>query len=255
MQIPKPTLYCIIAINGLDKSIGETCIVDQNRITGFFKKLTDFIKLPYKEILITNENFNVETVRNSIKNINPASNDIVVFAYSGHGFRFQNEESGLFPQLGFFSNEGLTREIIREETINIEEIFNLVMAKGTRLNLVFSDCCNNELEMQRFEVSQLNLHSWPTEWQSENCSQLFEKARGSYLVAAASKGQLAACNKEEGGFFTFSLFQFIETAFEGGNLDWGAIIKRAGEFAAQKSKRTLCGDKPCMQDTVSRMVT
>ncbi len=254
MPALKPTLYCIIAINILDKSIGDTCLRDQNRITAFFEKLTHFIKLPYKEIIISNENFSVEGVKNTIKNINPGSNDIVVFAYSGHGFRFKNNESSLFPQMAFFTNEGVTRQIIRENTMNIEEVFNGVRAKGARLNIVFGDCCNNELEMERFEVSELDLHSWPTEWKTAHCSMLFEKHKGSYLIAAASKGQLAACNKTEGGYFTFSFFQFIEKAFEGGNLDWQAIIERAGEFATLKTRRALCGDKPCKQDAISRMV-
>jgi len=254
MPESKPSLYCIIAINTMDPAIGQTCLLDKNRITAFFKRLTDFIHLPYKEILIGNENFTVEGVRKAIQNIDPGSNDIVVFAYSGHGFRFQQEESSLFPQLAFFTGEGPSRKVIRENTINIEEIFNLVRAKGARLNIVVGDCCNNELSMERFEVSELNLHEWPTEWNHTNCSTLFEKGKGSYLVTAASKGQLAACNKKEGGFFTFSLFQFIETAFQDGNLDWGGIIKRAAEFASEKSKRTICGDKPCRQDAVSRMV-
>lgn len=98
MPVPKPTLYCIVAINVADISIGPACTVDRNRITGFFKKLTDFIELPYKEIQIDNKDFTVDGVKTAIKSIDPASNDIVVFAYSGHGFRFSNE-TGLFPQL------------------------------------------------------------------------------------------------------------------------------------------------------------
>jgi hypothetical protein len=254
MPASKPTLYCIVAINVLDTSIGPACIVDQNRITGFFKKLTDFIELPYKEIQIDNKNFTVDGVKAVIKSINPGSNDIVVFAYSGHGFRFRND-TGMFPQLGLFTNEGLTEEIIRENTINLEEIFNLVRAKGARLNIVLGDCCNNELSMQRFEVTELNLHSWPTEWKRKNCSQLFEKEQGSYLAAAASKGQLAACNKVEGGFFTFSFFQFLESAFEAGNTGLGGIIDRAAEFASLRSGRAICGDKPCMQNALSRIVS
>ncbi len=236
-----------------DTSIGPACIVDRNRITGFFKKLTDFLELPYKEIHIDNNNFTADGVRAAIKSISPASNDMVVFAYSGHGFRFKND-TGLFPQLGLFSNEGLTQEIIRENTINLEEIFNLLRAKGARLNIVLGDCCNNELSMQRFEVTELDLQSWPTKWNRENCARLIEKEKGSYLAAAASKGQLAACNKREGGYFTFSFFQFLETAFESGSVDWGGIINKAGEFASFKSERAICGDKPCMQDAISRVV-
>jgi Caspase domain len=253
MPVPKPTLYCIVAINVADISIGPACTVDRNRITGFFKKLTDFIELPYKEIQIDNKDFTVDGVKTAIKSIDPASNDIVVFAYSGHGFRFNNE-TGLFPQLGLFTNKGLTQEIIRENTINLEEIFNLVRAKGARLNIVPGDCCNNELSMQHFEVTLLNLQSWPTEWQRKHCSQLFEKGKGSYLAAAASKGQLAACNKVEGGFFTFSFFQFLESAFEAGNTGLDGIINRAAEFASVRSGRAICGDKPCMQNAIFRTV-
>lgn len=251
----KPTLHCIVAVNIHDKSIGDTCLIDKNRITSFYKRLTDFIQIPYNEIIIDNQNFSVEGVKNTIKKLQPDKNDVVVFAYSGHGFRFKNEESILFPQLALFTNERPDFNLIRENTINIEEIFNLIRAKGARLNLVFGDCCNNELKLERFKVEELNLHSWPIEWNKKSCIQLFENAKGSYLVAAAAKDQLAICNPVEGGFFTFSIYQFIETAFETfDQLDWQAIIKRAAEFTAEKSKRALCGKERCKQNAISRMV-
>jgi hypothetical protein len=84
--------------------------------------------------------------------------------------------------------------------------------------------------------------------------KLFEKDKGAYLAAAASKGQVAACNKIEGGFFTFSFFQFLESAFEAGNTGLGGIIDRAAEFASLRSGRAICGDKPCMQNALSRIV-
>ena len=92
------------------------------------------------------------------------------------------------------------------------------------------------------------------------CVRLFATPGGSYLVAAAAKGQNSASTKREGGFFTTSLFREIEENL--GNSDlvnhnlspgWTTIIQNSSKAAEDIGAKHTCDNMKCLQTAIFRM--
>jgi hypothetical protein len=244
-------LYCVTVIDATDTSIGNSCLKDKERVTNFCTKLSEFIDLTYTPIEVEKDNYTIDGLKNAIEIIDADKNDVVMFIYSGHGFSYREDEANLYPQLALWEGDAETIAALRENSINMEEVFNLIVAKGARLNIVFSDCCNTFVELPRFD-NKLPFAPWPTTWNHRLAKELFINAKGSYLISAASKGQFAASNNQEGGFFTFSLFRAIELAIVVGSFasSWSLIIKDADRWAKQRSLEAICDTEVCNQDIV-----
>src|SRR5947207_6809397 len=63
-----------------------------------FTGLTNFLGIRILSKTISGKEYNKKDVETAINNLKPSSNDIVVFYYSGHGFRMP-ENSRRFPNL------------------------------------------------------------------------------------------------------------------------------------------------------------
>jgi hypothetical protein len=251
----RPSLFCVTVIDATDTSIGNSCLKDKERVTNFCKKLSDFIDLSYTPIEIEKDNYTINGLKNAIDAIDAASNDVVIFIYSGHGFSYRDDDANAFPQLALWEGDAPTIEALRTNSINLEEVFNLIVAKGARLNIVFSDCCNTFVELPRFD-NNLPFPPWPTTWNHRLATELFIDTKGSYLISAASKGQFAASNNKEGGFFTFSFFRAIELAIVLGSFasSWSLIIKDADRWAKQRSMEAICDTEVCNQDVLCKVL-
>lgn len=251
----RPALYCLTIIDTKDTAIGNSCVKDKDRVTSFCEKLAEFIDLTYTPIAVENNNYTVNGLINAINTIDADKNDFVICIYSGHGFSYRDDEANTYPQLALWEGDAETISALRENSINMEAVFKLIVAKGARLNIVFSDCCNTFVALPRFD-NDLPFPPWPTTWNHHLATQLFIETKGSYLISAASKGQFAASNNKEGGFFTFSFFRAIEMAIVFGSfaLSWPFIINDADRWAKQRSMQSICDTETCNQDVVFKAV-
>lgn len=106
----------------------------------------------------------------AVSSVRPGPNDIVVFYYSGHGFN-EVDEGYQFPYLdlrdkGFQHYGG-------PFTLNIESIYQKLKAKGGRLNLVLSDCCNRDPTSGALVSSEgASTRTSSIGWSKENCQAL-----------------------------------------------------------------------------------
>jgi hypothetical protein len=251
-----PSLYCVTVIDSKDISVGNSCLIDKANITSFAKKLSDFLNFTFVPISVENKNYSVQGLRRAISSIDADNNDVVLFIYSGHGFSYREDDIHPYPQLALWEGDAETIAALRENSINMEEVFNLVVAKGARLNIVFSDCCNTFVELPRYEDNKVSPVARPISWNQQLATQLFIEAKGSYLISAASKGQFAACNTREGGYFTSSFLKEIQSAIIIGNTapGWQTIITTTANLAKQRSSNSMCGDSLCNQDAIFKAV-
>jgi len=253
----QPVLYCISVIDSKDSSIGATCIRDARRVNEFFRDIASFIHLPYRPVVIENSNFGKQAITNAIKKIHPGKNDIVVFYYSGHGFSYRNDDSHPFPQLALWRGDASSKAMLRSSTMNIEAIYSMIKAKGARLNLVMSDCCNSFVEMKRYEDTKvISAMQYFPRWNKIATSKLFLDTRSSFLIAATKKSQLAGSNAGDGGFFTFAFCQTFISQLEDRNdnfPDWMNLVKRTGAKASTISLGYVCAGKPCEQTMIYKI--
>ncbi len=121
--------------------------------------------------MIFGKEFSKINVDNAINAISPGPADIVVFYYSGHGFSNIKDKYS-FPYLDLRDKSFQTYG--GAYTLNIEDIYNRIRAKGARLNLVFSDCCNSDPSQSSIITSDVaGTRSSSIGWNINNCKALF----------------------------------------------------------------------------------
>lgn len=235
-------LHLVIVANTLDQKIGKTCVIDKESITSLFEEITGFLEIGLSTQVVDGKNFSRKNVDLALSSVRPGQNDIVVFYYSGHGFNDPQGRS-IYPSLDL--RDKISQDIGGMNSLNIEDIFQLVKAKGARLNLVLSDCCNNDpFSSNSIGSEGASLRTSSIGWNKNFCAELFLKSKQSILMTAASKGQLSAGNVADGGFFTFNLRENIEKSVgklaPSNVVNWPAIVTQTQKQTTVRANQSLC---------------
>lgn len=239
-------LHLIVVADTLDKSIGSSCSKDMKRAAETFSGLTNFLGIKMTATTICGKQYSKKNVQAAISGLKPAANDIVVFYYSGHGFRLPEQPNRRFPFLKLKTLHKGRQDVI-DNSLNVEDIFTSIKKKGARFNLVLSDCCNNDIFSENAKGSKPSLtRGSGVEWSEDNIRTLFlNKIPMSLLATAASSGQKASSNDDFGGFFSY----FFKTSMENyssklrTNVTWDLVMQDAQKQTIFKANHTYC-DKP-----------
>ncbi len=195
------TLHLMVVANTSISDIGPSTKVDVNNIISEFNGISGVLGVKLNKKVISEDLFTKTNVDNYLKAFNPSPNDVVIFLYSGHGYRF-SDQTNAYPQMDLRSNE--YQSISPETTLNLSEIYDRIVAKGARLNIILGDCCNSDIGFSRsvgtgFLASRSTVNADPSKLAS-----LFLHAEGDIIAAGATKGEYSWCSMNVGGFFTSS---------------------------------------------------
>ncbi len=252
-------LFLVLVANTEDRTIGKTCVIDKDATYKTFSEVAEYLGIQFKPTVIAGKDFTKANVDNAINTLRPGKKDIVVFYYSGHGF---NEPGGRnnYP---FLDLRDKTFQAFGDPyTLNVENIYANIKAKGARLNLVFSDCCNN-LPTQTTNVNPegASTRSSSIGWNMDNCRALFmNDAPLSLLMTAAAKGELSAGNSNNGGIFTFNFRETLEKSMGpfSNEVTWNSLLASTQKQTTARAKRSLCAQadeslQRCTQNPVYKM--
>ncbi len=205
----KMFLICVAATD--DEIIGVTAKRDLQNITNLYSNLAKQIGIPFGLTQISGGDFSKENVMRAIANLQPGSKDIVIFYFSGHGFRFSSDFSR-YPRMLFRTSALQRRE---EINLGLEDVYESIKKKGAKVNLVIGDCCNEDVgPSARFGRNSLTTKSigfGRAKLNVKNVEALFfPTTQNNMIVMSADKYQLAAGNPSLGGYFTFSFMSELE---------------------------------------------
>jgi len=258
-------LHLLIVADTLDESIGSACAKDITRAMQLFKDLTDYLGIKFLPKTICGKQYSLANVKAGINALRPLPDDIVVFYYTGHGFKIP-EKPRPFPNLKLknfktdirkFRDSAAWRKQSRLENItfslNMEDIFDSIRKKGARFNLVLSDCCNNDI----FGTAAMGIKPGKTkgsgvEWKEDNIRTLFlNKSPMSILASACQAGQKSTCNLDFGGFFSYFFKQSMESFCSKlkTNPTWDLILQSTMIQTTNKARHTYC-DKPYIPENI-----
>jgi hypothetical protein len=228
----KPVLYLITVINSSDPEIGKNCEEDGIKVRGYFKKIADSINIPIVITKLSGGSFNMPSVKKAIANKKIGVNDIVIFYYSGHGFRLKGDQGNPFPEMALYYDPQPSWNHIVAKSYNLENIFNDIQTKKARLSIVLGDCCNTPVNIRRSEVRDTaKAQAGPGYWAMNKgiAAKLFLESKASILIAAAEKGEEAKCSNTFSGFFTDCLINSIRLGLKfDTDLNWKKIIQTTG---------------------------
>ncbi len=234
-------LHLIIVANTIIGDIGASCIADRDKLDYEFSSISDALGLAYRKYVVDGTNFNKANLQATLDQVRPGSNDIVIFVYRGHGFRWDNQTDA-YPMMDLRVSNYIP--ISQNNSQSLSSVYSALKAKGARLNLVLADCCNNRVGItQVTSTSFLNLQA-DNKPDISKLKRLFMNARGSLITAAAKEGEYSWANPL-GGFFTISFIQALKEKIgymNNGSYSWSDILNYATQLARDKSSPGLCGN-------------
>ncbi|MBI5857950.1 MAG: caspase family protein [Sphingobacteriales bacterium] len=234
-------LHLIVVANTLIGDIGPSCKADRDKLDYEFRSVADALGVGYEKYIVDEDNFNKTDVQNTLNSLRPGRNDMVVFVYRGHGFRWDNQTDA-YPMMDLRKSNYLP--IDKTTSLALSEVYNTIKNKGARLNLVLADCCNNYVGInQNTTVSFLNSQA-DNKPDINKLKKLFVSARGNLICAAAKAGEYSWANPF-GGFFTLSFIQAMKekiSYFNNSTSTWNDVITYSTKLAKDKSSPTLCSN-------------
>ncbi|MBK8611019.1 MAG: caspase family protein [Chitinophagaceae bacterium] len=240
-------LYLLFVANVTDAEIG---IADRKNMTeaiSFFGKIKDFLGISaFIYDTVTGRDFNKEKVLNKINTfLTPAPNDIVIFYYSGHGFR-QPRDGRPGPYMDMRDLVIDKKKKYLENALSSEDIVQQIRKKGARLNLILTDCCNDNVTSTNpmaTDPAIVPKKGFGLNWSVQNCRDLFLNAMPTtILAAAASPYQLGISNPQFGGYFSTLFRNAVEThlGFSKTKVTWDSVFAQTKQQTEFKASRTWC---------------
>jgi len=228
-------LHLIVVANTNVSDIGTACEKDMVNLSSEFGGIARVLGMKYDLKTIKGDSYSKENLAQLIRNFNPNKNDVVVFVYTGHGFRFDDQQD-------YYPNMDLCPTNYDDPTKNyvaVSDVYKELVAKGARLSLVFSDCCNNEIGETTPLINTSTLFSRSNNnYDIKKLERLFVDASGSLIATAASPGEVSWCGVN-GGFFTLSLLESLRahiSALATNLPDWETLVSDALTAATAKSQ-------------------
>lgn len=227
------TMHFVMVAATKDESIGESVQTDLQLAQPKFREYANNLGIEYKEHIISGNSFNKNNIMNTLNGINAAKNDIIVFLYSGHGFRF-DDDTDAYPRMYLAYDE----DVNANNYLGVTDVYNLLVKKNARLTIVLTDCCNSNYGATRQEVEGSGLHSrGHNNYDVKKLEKLFITSSGSVKATAAKAGQYALCDAQ-GGFLLTSFLNNINSAISAVSSEvpsWQTILDNASNYVKNKT--------------------
>lgn len=232
------TMHFIVAAATKDESIGESVQTDLKLVRKDFSVMADQLNIGFDEQVIQGNSFTRSNIENAIRKLSVKPNDVVVFIYSGHGFRF-DDDTDAYPRM-YLTYDG---DLDEDTQWSTTEAFNALVKKKARLTLFLSDCCNSKVGITRAEMESMAFASRAVNnnVDTRKLRQLFIEQQGTLRATAAKAGQYALCDKS-GGFLLTSFLNNIKaqvSAISKDDPSWERIIENAKKAVAKKTSNQI----------------
>jgi hypothetical protein len=245
----KTVIHLVVVASTNDKTIGPSCKKDMDRMVQTFNDLAVSMGIACKPKTISGAEISKAKLEREIGLLQPAPRDIVVFYYSGHGFR-KPKDNRRFPYIDLRSNPN---EDYMVASKNMEDIFNDLSAKPGRLKLVLSDCCNTLVDATNAISSPIpNPKGFGLLLNELNYRALFfDPKTTAILMNAAGPGERATSNNEFGGFFSYFFKVSLQTScgLYKNNVSWNQVFEEVKRNTIYKAEHTYC-DKPYIPENI-----
>ncbi|MES2772581.1 MAG: caspase family protein [Bacteroidota bacterium] len=231
-----------------DKKIGPSCAKDEENLQKELTAVAGSVGITYKPYILnaaSEKDFNKTKLMAMLNAVKTEPDDIILFSYSGHGARWDNQKDDYpFMELWVttpFNPEPknnteyeMIKRIVKENSVSLSEVYELLNKKGARLNIVLGDMCNTDVGAPR-PVSLENILSFGDALRSGTeiirrdpvkLRKLFIEASGNLISNASKPKEKASGNNTAGGYYTASFVEALRQAgsYNQPSASWEKII-------------------------------
>lgn len=234
------TMHIFILANTSIDDIGSACAKDAKNVKNEFNSIAKIIGATPKVYEVTGTGFSKSKLKSALNSLNPGSNDIVIFFYSGHGFRWDNQKDK-YPMFSLVYREEDDTE--DGNYVSFTDVYNAIKKKGARLNIMFSDCCNSLYGTDSPKPLTTNTLASRSNnnYSSSRLRSLFLESSGNVLSTAASPGEYSWCD-QTGGAFTVNFISALRkeiSATATSDPSWSHLVDKAVSGARKYTQNNM----------------
>lgn len=219
IMIPQQTeaasIHAILVGDVHDPNIGPGDRLDLNLMKGLLNDIARNTGMPLKMNVI-DDRIQRTTVMSAVRNLNPGSDDMVVFYYTGHGYRMRTM-STKWPAMALKGSG--------DDTAGLDQywVYNMLKQKNPRLLMVMTDACNNYVQEGAIDTT-LSVQS--SQERRESYNKLFQQYRGAIIASSSVPGQYSFSGST-GSQFTVAFIRNLRSALGESNPSWDRIMKNS----------------------------
>ncbi|MEO7314361.1 MAG: caspase family protein [Ginsengibacter sp.] len=271
--IPPPRtekMYLILVANTNDETVGVSAATDFKNVSKLFSNLAGDLGISqFIPTYIFGNGYSrqaVEAALDKLAGMKPSSKDIVIFYFSGHGFRLTDDVSK-YPRMSFRTVSNKANKEVGEN-MPLEDVYKRILALKAGVTMVLGDCCNADIYDNPVLGSDMIRPKGGGvlgNFSLESGKKLFFPPEPlSIIIGSVQKGHLSVGNPETGGYFTHYFTSELEKNLWGyfsdnlfsssagkGSAAWLSISIAAAKNTYWKSKAKQCGPTPndrCIQE-------
>ncbi len=185
------------------------------------RSICQYGQMTLKEKIFSGASFRKEKIQNYLTRMEVEKKDVVIFYFSGHGYRTM-QKSSPWPFLTLdYHRPGL----------DLSWVSHTIRSKKPQFALIMSDCCNNYMEQGMFgkEIKHICINLKPVSPHTSGYKQLFNKAKGCIVVSSCSEGQFSY-GSSQGGLYTHCFFSSLSRELWAEKPSWKRLLERANGF-------------------------
>lgn len=218
-------LHVIIAADTLSENIRPGTIKDIKQMKLEIRQISRYTDLKVKQQVFDEYDATSSSVLAAVRGLAINSDDVVLFYFTGHGYRTPSKGDNPWPNFFFPANS---------TGIDMSQVAEYLKKKNPQLVIIIGDCCNNVLSDDGAPpIQQLDRrHTTAAKSIQANYRKLFLETTGVLLMSAAIKGEVAYSSRS-GAIFTNALSRSLAKTVGGSseNATWQMVLDRAAAYS------------------------
>lgn len=219
-------LYAILIGDCLTEDIREASNLD---LTNMFAEIDKIAQSGGYQLHVKTLNCQRPCARKvvrALKALHPTEDDVVIFYYSGHGYR--TSASNQWPNLSF---------AIERVGLSFSDVIQVISEKKAGFSLILADCCNWPIPRDNApsEIKIKSVQAILDEGVRRNYCRLFGELKGVVAIASSRAGQPSYCTAD-GSFYSMCFVKALQKSVSADQIsDWNEILR----FAARELQGML----------------
>ena len=239
---PSDTIHLFTLTNDIEPRIKDAAKKNKDNIVWLIRGLAKASSMKFNHIPIESENFNKTYVTGKIRDFSATKNSVIIFYYSGHGFRFSNQNS-TWPYIDLSDSDDDSN--IEKESLEIKnDIFDKLDNINSRLLIVVGECCNRKIPLLEPQDNGI-ISSGPDKPKfNRNSAKKLISYSGKILIATCKPDESSYYDERNGGVFGHNFFENLNSEISDshqGTVSWvnlflGAINETSTQVKKLREK-------------------
>lgn len=212
-------LHAILVADTLDATIGEDVKVDLKKMQSAVKEIAKQTDLTLDPIIVTGRETSPSKLLARLDSVTIDADDVVVFFYSGHGYRTPSKGKSPWPNLAFSQSEnGVDYAFVAQKLLD----------RSPRFLLAIADVCNSVIPDELAPTLVRKMIPKPVSLDKirENYRNLFLYSSGAIVVASSEPGEYSWATPN-GSLYTLAFLQELSTEVHTvGTANWLDLLGR-----------------------------